>query len=123
MLRLGIAEEAESLDAETRARLAVVADEVQGVIDEVRAVSQGLYPPVLRDAGLVAALRDVRRRTPVPLTVDADGIGRYSPEVESAVYYSCLEAIQNAIKHGGLDVHVSVTLREDRDDFRFDVAD
>ena len=58
-----------------------------------------------------------------PLSFDADGVGRYSPEVESAVYYSCLEAIQNATKHGGHELHISVTLRQDGDQLQFDVED
>ena len=86
-------------------------------------MSHGLYPPLLSDSGLVAALQSIQRRTPVPLSLDADGVGRYSPEVESAVYYSCLEAIQNATKHGGPDLRISVTLRQDGDQFRFDVED
>ena len=86
-------------------------------------MSHGLYPPLLSDSGLVAALQSIQRRTPVPLSFDADGVGRYSPEVESAVYYCCLEAIQNATKHGGPNLHISVTLRQDGDQFRFDVED
>ena len=57
------------------------------------------------------------------MSFDGDGVGRYSPEVESAVYYCCLEAIQNATKHGGPDLHISVTLRQDGDQLRFDVED
>jgi signal transduction histidine kinase len=48
---------------------------------------------------------------------------RYPPEIESAVYYCCLEAIQNATKHGGRGVHVSVTLSEEDGHLSFRVAD
>ena len=101
----------------------MIDDNVQDALEEVRAVSHGLYPPLLSASGLVAALRAIQRRTPLPLSLDTDGVGRYSPDVESAVYYSCLEAIQNATKHGGPDLHISVTLRQDGDELRFDVED
>ena len=112
-----------TVDGATRDRLIEIADNVEGALEEVRAVSHGLYPQLLSDSGLVAALQSIQRRTPVPLSLDADGVGRYSPEVESAVYYSCLEAIQNATKHGGHELHISVTLRQDGDQFQFDVED
>src|SRR5215207_6131212 len=55
---------------------------LQSALEEVRAVAQGLYPPLLSDSGLVAALQEVRRRTPVPLKLDADDIARYPLEIE-----------------------------------------
>jgi signal transduction histidine kinase len=97
--------------------------DVQAALDEVRAVGQGLYPPLLSEKGIAAAIQPIQRRTPVPLVIDGDGIGRYSPEVESAVYYCCLEAIQNATKHGGPGIEITVKLREDEDELRFDVDD
>ncbi len=112
-----------TVDGATRDRLIDIGDHVDGALEEVRAVSHGLYPQLLSESGLVAALQSIQRRTPVPLSMDADGVGRYSPEVESAVYYSCLEAIQNATKHGGPDLHISVMLRQDEDQVRFDVED
>ena len=101
----------------------MITGDVEEALEEIRAVSHGLYPPVLLDLGLVAAMQSVQRRTPVPLSLDTDGVGRYSPEVESAIYYACLEAIQNATKHGGPDPRISVTLRQDGDQVRFDVED
>jgi signal transduction histidine kinase len=78
---------------------------------------------VLASAGLVAALARVRAQAPVSLELDAEGIGRYPSETESAVYYCCLEAIQNAMKHGGAGVHIRVTLVERDGLLRFRVAD
>ncbi len=112
-----------TVDGATRDRLVDIGDNVDGALEEVRAVSHGLYPQLLSESGLVAALQSIQRRTPVPLSLEADGVGRYSPEVESAVYYSCLEAIQNATKHGGPNLHISVMLRQAEDEFRFDVED
>ena len=101
--RLGMAAEDATVDGAARDWLSRITDNLEDALEEVRAVAHGLYPPLLRESGLVAALQSIQRRTPVPLSLDADGVGRYSPEVESAVYYSCLEAIQNATKHGGPD--------------------
>ena len=123
MIRLGMAAEDATFDDATRDRFTVIAGEVEEALEEVRAVSHGLYPPVLLDLGLAAALQSIQLRTPVPLSLDADGVARYSPEVESAVYYACLEAIQNATKHGGPDTRISVSLRQDGDQVRFDVED
>ena len=117
-----VAEEA-PVDGAIRDSLTMIDANVQDALEEVRAVSHGLYPPLLSASGLVAALRAIQRRTPLPLSLDTHGVGRYSPDVESAVYYSCVEAIQNATKHGGPDLHISVTLRQDGDELRFGVED
>jgi PAS domain S-box-containing protein len=54
---------------------------------------------LLIDRGLVDALTDAAGRSAVRTTVQARGIGRYPQEVEAAVYFCCLEAMQNAEKH------------------------
>ena len=76
-------------------------------MDELRGVAHGLYPPVLRNRGIVAALEHMLQTISWHLwRSNTTGITRYPAEVESAVYYSCLEAIQNATKHGGPDVRI-----------------
>jgi signal transduction histidine kinase len=72
---------------------------------------------------VVAALEHTRRHLDAPLAFRATGIARYPGELESAVYYCCLVAIQNATKQGGPDVRISVALSEDEDELRFEVAD
>jgi signal transduction histidine kinase len=106
-----------------RGRLTHIGDSVEEALDELREVAHGLYPPVLSDWGLVAALERLPPRAGASLVVHARGVDRHAPELESAVYYCCLEAIQNATKHGGAGVHVTVTLREDADELRFEVSD
>jgi signal transduction histidine kinase len=123
MIRLGMGAEDATIDSATRDRLSQLIDDVEGTLEEVRAVSHGLYPPVLLELGLVAALQSVKRRTPVPLSLHGDGVGRYSPDVEAAVYYACVEAIQNATKHGGPHPRITVTLFQDGDQVRFKVED
>ena len=79
--------------------------EIDATIDEIRSLASGIYPPLLARAGLGDALRAAALAAALPTTVSADRIGRYSTEVETTVYFSCSEALQNAAKHA-----VSATL-------------
>jgi signal transduction histidine kinase len=103
--------------------LQAIAERVEAAIDELREVSRGLSPPVLAELGLVGALEHIREHANTPLEFNADGVGRHSADVESAVYYCCVEAIQNATRHGGPAVRVSVTLREQADALKLEVSD
>jgi signal transduction histidine kinase len=76
-----------------------MAEDVQVTIRELRELAHGIYPPLLADAGLPEALRAAAARCAIPVSVSADGIGRYSQGVETAIYFCCLEALQNAAKH------------------------
>ena len=76
-----------------------LAEEVEHALDELRALTHGVYPAPLTDGGLVDGLRAAARRNPLPTTVLGAGVQRYPPEIESAVYFCCLEAMQNATKH------------------------
>ena len=99
-----------------------LADEVQETIQEVRQLAHGIYPPLLVDSGLVEALRAAANRSPLPVDISADGIGRYPSETEAAVYFCCLEALQNAAKHAP-DAHVDLRLWEEAGGLLFTVAD
>ena len=80
--------------------LGQLAGDVQLTIKELRELAHGIYPPLLADNGLPDALRAAASRSPLKVLVTvADGIGRYPAEVEAAIYFSCLEALQNAAKH------------------------
>jgi signal transduction histidine kinase len=76
-------------------------DEVDLINEEVRSLARGIYPAALTDGGLAEALRAAALRAPLHVTVAADGIGRHPRPVEAAVYFACLEALQNATKHAG----------------------
>jgi signal transduction histidine kinase len=97
-LRIKLALESERLEheaPETAAELEQLGAEVDETIDEVRAVAHGIYPSVLGDRGLVDALRAAALSAPVECSVETDGIGRYPPEIENAVYYACVGALGN----------------------------
>jgi len=68
-------------------------------LDTLRDLARGIYPPVLADQGLAAALEARGRRAAIPVDVHADGIGRYGQEIEAAVYFCSLEALQNVTKY------------------------
>jgi signal transduction histidine kinase len=122
-IRLDMVTEATAGDAATHERLSRISEGLEAVLEDVREVGHGLYPPVLASAGLVAALARVRAQAPVSLELDAEGIGRYPSETESAVYYCCLEAIQNATKHAGSHARVTITLERDHEHVRFAITD
>jgi signal transduction histidine kinase len=85
-------------------------DEVDATIDEVRSFAQGIYPALLAETGLGGALKMLARATALPTSVEAKALGRYSRSVETTVYFSCSEALQNAVKHahGATSVEVRV---------------
>jgi signal transduction histidine kinase len=91
-------------------------------LEDLRDLARGIYPPLLADKGLAAALEAQVRKAAIPVEVLADGVGRYPPEVEAAVYFSALEALQNVAKYAGAS-HVTVTLAQRDGSLSFSVAD
>ena len=97
--------------------------DVESALDELRTLAQGIYPPLLSSAGLAEALAAASRRTPIPVRLETDGVGRYQPELEAAVYYCCLEALQNASKHAGNGTSAGLKLWEEAGALQFQVDD
>ena len=89
--------------AEDPARAEQVFGELQaeaaGALENLRDLARGIYPPLLADLGLAAALGAQASKSPVPVTVQADGVGRFGQDTEAAVYFCCLEALQNTAKY------------------------
>jgi signal transduction histidine kinase len=122
-IKLGLAEEALLEDpGRSRQLLQEIGDETVEALEDVRSLAHGVYPALLMQRGLRDALREAALRAPIRVRVDADGIGRYPPEVESAVYFCCLEAMQNAVKHGVGASLIAIALSNDGR-LRFEVAD
>jgi signal transduction histidine kinase len=122
-VRLGLV--ADRLDKDAPANALAVRElehEVDQTIDEVRSFARGIYPSLLAERGLSEALRAAGRSAPVPTIVDAAAIGRYTPEIEAVVYFSCIEALQNAAKHAQGASGVTVTLTA-HPQLRFQVSD
>jgi signal transduction histidine kinase len=123
MIEFGLVADIAPTASEVAARLATISDHLEEALDELRDIAHGLYPPILGMSGLPAALERLRLGGDVHITVDAAGVGRHAMEIESAVYYCCSEAVQNAIKHAAHATRVSVTLHEDDDELTFKVSD
>ena len=81
------------------AMLEDVQTDATDALENLRQLARGIYPPLLADKGLVAALEAQVRRAPIQVQVRGDGVGRYGQDVEAAVYFSCLEALQNVAKY------------------------
>lgn len=100
----------------------VVAD-LDAALNELRDLAHGIYPAELDTAGLASALDALTAWSVIPVRVEAEGVGRFAPEIEGAVYFSCREAIQNAGKHAGPDALVTITLTESDGSLAFEVHD
>ena len=108
--------------AESVAILEELRAEVQTAIDGLRSLAHGIYPPLLASRGLTEAIEAATRRGVEPISFRAEQVGRYSPEIEAAVYFCCLEALQNAAKHAvGHKVEVSLAARGEV--LHFSIAD
>jgi signal transduction histidine kinase len=103
-----------------------IAGQLQGdatdALEELRDLARGIYPPLLADKGLVAALESQARKSVVPVAIEAAGIGRYAREAEAAVYFSCLEALQNVAKYASASRAV-IALADGDGRLRFTVTD
>jgi len=99
-----------------------LADDLKVTIGELRDLAHGIYPPLLADSGLTRALEAAASRSPLAVVVAATGIGRYSPDIEAAVYFCCLEALQNAAKHAP-KATVTIRLWEGSGGLLFAVSD
>jgi signal transduction histidine kinase len=82
-----------------RQALDTLTAEVRDIVQGLRDLAHGIYPPVLMESGLPDALRAAANRSPLTTSVDVRSVGRYSTEVEAAVYFCVLEALHNAAKH------------------------
>jgi signal transduction histidine kinase len=109
--------------AASHAMLDDLRSEVQATIDELRELAHGIYPPLLRDHGLGEALRSAAKRAALPTVVTMDTTRRFDPGVEAAVYFCCLEAMQNATKHAGDAASIEVRVGVDERALTFEVAD
>jgi signal transduction histidine kinase len=107
-------------------KAAELATSLQGrasdALEDLRDLARGIYPPLLADQGLSAALEAQARKAAVPTTVAADGIGRYPQDVESAVYFCCLEALNNVAKYANATA-ATIGLRRDAAHLRFEIRD
>ncbi|MFY9614059.1 MAG: histidine kinase [Candidatus Dormiibacterota bacterium] len=122
-VKLGLAE---ALSGKDPARAKELIGQLKGDTDEaletLRDLARGIYPALLADKGLTAALEAQARKATLPVDIDADGVGRYQQDVEAAVYFCVLEALQNTQKYAQAR-KATVRLTAEGGDLRFEVAD
>ena len=101
-------------------------EQLKGDADEaletLRDLARGIYPPLLAEKGLPTALQAQARKATLPITIEADGIGRYPQDTEAALYFCILEALQNIQKYAQAS-RAAVRLRQDGDQLTVEVAD
>ena len=97
-------------------------DALREALKDLRDLARGIYPPLLADQGLAAALEAQSRKAAVATTIEVDGIGRYRREIEAAVYFCALEAMQNVAKYAGAGSAL-VRLAEREGKLVFDIED
>ena len=103
-------------------RLHELVQDVNEAMADIRSLASGLYPSVLVERGLVEALSEAAAACRLRTTLSAEGLGRYAPEIEGAVYFCCREALQNAVKHAEGAKSVAITLWE-AETVHFEVRD
>jgi signal transduction histidine kinase len=122
-VKLGLAEAfAEKDPARARELVGQLKADADEALETLRDLARGIYPPLLADKGLATALEAQGRKATLPVTIDADGVGRHPLDIEAAVYFCCLEALQNVQKYAGATRAV-VRLQTDDERLRFEVED
>jgi signal transduction histidine kinase len=122
MIQLGLLEESADDPGAVRQLAPAVKDGLRAALEDLRDLARGIYPPLLADQGLVPALQAQARKASLPVEIDADGIGRYPQDIEAAVYFCALEALQNVAKYAGAS-RATVSLSCTGGSLRFTVTD
>ena len=122
-VKLGLAEMLLTRDpTKAVATLEQLKGDADEALETLRDLARGIYPPLLADRGLVVALESQARKAVVPVSVRADGVERYSQDVEATVYFCVLEALQNVQKYAHAS-HAEVRLHAEGEGLNFDVSD
>jgi signal transduction histidine kinase len=122
-IKLSITESMIGTDTEgEREMLAELRQDAAGAVADLRDLARGIYPPLLASKGLVAALEAQAGKAPVPTSMAADGVGRYPQDLEAAVYFCVLEALQNVAKYAGA-TRAEVRLAGSGHDLTFEITD
>jgi signal transduction histidine kinase len=122
-VKLGMAETLAKKDPDRTAEmLSGLKADTTDALDNLRDLARGIYPPLLADKGLGAALDSQARKAAVPTTVEVDSVGRYPQEVEAAVYFCCLEALQNVAKYASASM-ANIRLLVADGSLRFEIQD
>ena len=122
-MKLTRAQELAPSDSEIAARLAEIGYGLEDAVQELRDLAHGIHPPVLRDFGLRAALVSVTQHDTPPTALIVDRLSRYPIDVETAVYFCCLESLHNVAKHAGAGAHAQIRVAESDAGLCFEIVD
>ena len=125
MLRIKLSLAEELLATDSRAAAGAVHElgtELDRAVEDLRALARGVYPSLLSDRGLADALRGAALDSPLAVYLEASGVTRHPVEIETAAYFVCLEAMQNAHKHAAGATGLWISVREE-DALRVEVRD
>jgi signal transduction histidine kinase len=123
MIMLSVAREQADDNPALHETLSRAEAELTQALQELRELAHGLYPAELTRSGLSGAIRALAGRAGGDVAIGEGGENRFPPEIEAALYYCCLEAIQNASKHAGPAAHTSIRLFADAHDLHLEVRD
>jgi signal transduction histidine kinase len=122
-IRLKLARTTASKDlVEADRMLGQLEGDVTDALENLRELARGVYPPLLADQGLTAAIVAQSRRSTIPVRIEADGIDRFPQDIETAVYFCTLEALQNAAKYADAG-QITVRLVQDDGELVLSVRD
>jgi signal transduction histidine kinase len=121
-IKLRLAAETVGDDDPAKQILGELQTDAAGALDNLRDLARGIYPPLLADLGLAAALNAQAGKSALPVAVEGDGIGRFGQDTEAAVYFCCLEALQNTTKYARA-THARICLQAQNRTLRFTVSD
>ena len=121
-IRLGLLASA-AASADERERLEQLGQELDAALADIRSVTRAGSPELLARFGVPSCLRSAASTSTVPVRIEAVGFGRLDPQIEQSVYYCCLEALQNVIKHAGPNAVARIRLRRTSDNVTFEVED
>lgn len=107
-LRLARAQAQADGDTQTGSLLTQATDHAQAALGELRELAHGIYPAILAEAGLAAALATLADAAPLPVELHTVAEGRYPPAVETAAYLLAAEALDDAARRNASHATVSV---------------
>ncbi|HET7049289.1 MAG TPA: histidine kinase [Solirubrobacteraceae bacterium] len=117
------AEEAEHDNPNEASTLRGFSAEIEQALEEFRSMTREIYPAILSDLGIADALRATALRSAVPTTVEVGTLAEYPLQVATAVYFCCVEALQNVAKHAPVPTNARIVIGERDSMLRFSVTD
>ena len=108
-------------NADATAMLKQAQSELQTGLAELRELARGIHPAVVTTHGLKRAIDALASRSPVRVTVEADG-ERFPPPVEIAAYFVVAEALTNVAKYARASA-ATVTVRQGDGAVQVEIAD